>query len=144
MCADFLLVYAHHIHWKEHFHIWHKWIPTVIPNRRSTGSSTIVSIITIPLMLGWSWRITFVGVNNYAKIIGCSAGPSEAPQGWGGWLEWWRCRRQRDRGAWRSFRTKRRKKNWPLFWVIRMGSRGTFILWRLGSIAFKLFEGIDL
>jgi len=30
------------------------------------------------------------------------------------------------------------------FWVIRMGSCDTFMLWRLGSIAFKLFEAIDL
>ena len=30
------------------------------------------------------------------------------------------------------------------FWVIRMGSRGTFVLLRLESIAFKLFAAIDL
>jgi len=36
------------------------------------------------------------------------------------------------------------KKMLPLFSVIRMGSRGTFILWRLGSVTFKLFSAIDL
>ena len=30
------------------------------------------------------------------------------------------------------------------FWVIRMSSRGTFVLRRLGSVAFKLFAAIDL
>jgi len=30
------------------------------------------------------------------------------------------------------------------FWVIRIGSCSTFVLWKLGSIAFKLFAAIDL
>ena len=30
------------------------------------------------------------------------------------------------------------------FWVIRMGSHDTFVLWRLGSVVFKLFEAIKL
>ena len=32
----------------------------------------------------------------------------------------------------------------PSFSVIRIGSRGTFVLGRLGSVAFKLFAAIDL
>ena len=37
-----------------------------------------------------------------------------------------------------------REKKSPSFSVIRMGSRGTFVLRRLGSVAFKLFAAIDL
>jgi len=32
----------------------------------------------------------------------------------------------------------------PSFSDIRMGSRGTFVLWRLGSVTFKLFATINL
>ena len=44
-----------------------------------------------------------------------------------------------------NFSVKHGKKFFRLhFWVIRMGSCSTFVLWRLKSIAFKLFAAIDL
>ena len=39
---------------------------------------------------------------------------------------------------------KHGQKKSPSFSVIRMGSRGTFTLRRLASVASKLFEAIDL
>ena len=44
-----------------------------------------------------------------------------------------------------NFSVKHGKKFFRLhFWVIRIGSCSTFVLWRLKSIAFKLFVAIDL